>query len=240
MLRIPAGSFMMGSPDTERGRRAGEGPQHPVTLTQGFYLGEDEVTRRQWRAVMGANPSSLAACGDDCPVETVSWNDIAGAGGFLEKLNQHLASTGQPGAGKLRLPTEAEWEYGARAGAVTRFTFGDNLSCDDSCGACQLADEYMWWCGNADRDPHPAGGRKPNAFGLHDMNGNVWELVQDWFGLYPSSPQTDPSGPAAGSFRTIRGGGFASDAFYCRSAYRDGWPADAVSSSIGFRLARSQ
>jgi formylglycine-generating enzyme required for sulfatase activity len=169
-----------------------------VTLTQGFYMQTTQVTQAQWKAVMGNNPSGFKDCGDDCPVENVSWND---AQEFIKRLNE---KEGKP----YRLPTEGEWEYACRAGSTSQFCFGDDES---------LLSEYAWYINNSDNRTHPVGTKKPNAWGLYDMHGNVWEWVQDWYGNYPSGSVTDPVGPERGGDRVDRGGSW--DAAYCRSGH---------------------
>ena len=186
-IPIPPGSFMMGSPSNESGRYDNE-KQHRVTLTKGFHMQTTEVTQRQWKAVMGNNPSNFKNCGDNCPVEEVSWNDVQD---FIRKLNQ------REGGSKYRLPTEAEWEYAARAGTTTRFSFGDDEG---------RLGEYAWYSGNSGRKTHSVGQKTPNAWDLYDMHGNVWEWCQDWYGDYPSGSVTDSIGPSSGSRRVIRGG----------------------------------
>ncbi len=238
LLRIPADTFAMGSPDTERGRVSEEGPQHAVTLTKAYFVGRTEVTQAQWQAVMGGNPASGAGVGPDLPVYNVSWTDIAGPGGFLEKLNQVLASSGQVGAGMLRLPTEAEWESAARAGTSSRFAFGDALGCNDACGACAGAAAAMWWCGDAGSTNHSTGALAPNPYGLADAHGNVWEWVADWWGPYAAAAQTDPPGPASGSYRVDRGGDSFSPASDCRAARREYQTPGVRTGNIGFRIAR--
>ena len=177
-----------------------------------------------------------------------TWDEIAGAGGFIEKLNQHLASTQQPGAGLLRLATEAEWEYAARAGTSTPFSFGDDTSCSlDDCSACGLFDLHMWWCGSQPPEDgllfltsQPVGQKEPNPAGLYDMNGNLAEWVSDWYASYPSSPVVDPQGPESGSLKVVRDGDWGHVARYCRPAFRDVYWPDDGSPYFGFRVARSR
>ena len=239
---MPSGTFWLGSPVDERGRLDRE-DLHQVTLTQGYYVGQTEVTQGQWEAVTGT--PMLLDCGSygvgaDYPVYCVSWNDIAGAGGFVDQLNAYLLSTGQPTG--LRLPTEAEWERAARAETQTRFSHGDVLECDDYCGACTTHDQYMWWCGSQPYGAsQPVGSRLANGYGLYDMHGNVYEWVQDWYTQYLGfDPVADPSGPGTGSDRVFRGGYWADGAQYGRSAGRDGsYGLDGRDYGIGFRLART-
>ena len=221
------GTFMIGSPANEPGRGYDE-TQHRVTLTQGFYMQTTEVTQGQWQAVMGINPSKFENCGDDCPVENVSWSDVQQ---FINKLNQ------REGSGTYRLPTEAEWEYSARAGSDTAFANGgiSKLTCgyDSNLGA------MGWYCSNANKKTHPVSQKQPNAWDLYDMHGNVWEWCQDWYGNYHSESATDPTGPSGGSKRVIRGGSWQQYAKLSRSAnrlsidprYRGNW--------IGFRLLKN-
>ncbi|HSM51259.1 MAG TPA: formylglycine-generating enzyme family protein [Thermoanaerobaculia bacterium] len=236
LVLVPAGTFQMGSPESERGRGADE-TLHEVTLTEPYWLGTTEVTQAQWEAVTGTPMS--AACGSygvgpAFPVYCVSWEDIAGPGGFLDLLNTHLGTT------LFRLPTEAEWERAARGGTQTRFSHGDVLACDDECGACAVHDLYMSWCGNLVSEARPVGSKGANPFGLHDMHGNLWEWVQDWYDAYPADPVADPTGPASGSHRVVRGGGWYYQAHFCRSAYRSYDAPTSRNNIFGFRLARSQ
>jgi formylglycine-generating enzyme required for sulfatase activity len=230
---IKPGTFMMGSHIglDETVRKYGgdaklykvEHPQHEVTISKPFYLQSTEVTQWQWERVMGNNPSFFKECGDGCPVEAVSWDD---AQKFIKKLNE------MEGTDKYRLPTEAEWEYAARAGTTTAFSFEGDIS---------KLNEYAWYSDNSEGKTHPVGEKKPNAWGLYDMHGNVYEWVEDdWHDNYDGAPDDgrawvdDPRGAS----RVMRGGGCRSDAHYCRSARRDNWPGYRYN-LVGFRLSRS-
>ncbi len=221
---IPAGTFTMGSPGDEPGRESDE-IQHQVTLTQPFYMQTTEVTQAQWEAVMGYNPSYFSEC-PTCPVEMVTWDD---AQSYIAKMNQK-------GEGLYSLPTEAQWEYAARARSTTAFSDGAIVELE--CGDDPNLDAIGWYCYNSDYGTRPVGQKSPNAWGLHDMPGNVYEWCQDWYGTYPSGPVTDPAGPSSGYGRVARGGGWGADAKYCRSADRHGRDPGGYGSSLGFRLAR--
>jgi surface protein len=213
---IEAGSFTMGDDDSGF---SNERPAHTVTITQPFLMQKTEVTQGQWRAVMGTDPSHFSACGDLCPVERVSWDDIQE---FLERLN-----TDEPGK-NYRLPTEAEWEYAARAG-----TTGDYGGTGD-------LDQMGWYYGNSGSKTHPVALKHPNDWGLYDMHGNVWEWVQDWwYRVYTTDGVTDPTGPETGSYRVLRGGSWGSLAGYARSAFRGFYSPYYRYSHFGFRLART-
>ena len=217
---IPAGNFTMGSPRRERERDEDE-RQHKVTITRPFYMQTTEVTQGRWKAVMGDNPSYFKGCGDDCPVENISWDDCQE---FIRRLNQ------MEGTDKYRLPTEAEWEYACRAESVTRFYFGH----DD-----RKLSEYAWYVANSGEQTHPVGQKEPNAWGLYDMHGNVWEWCQDWYKKsYPRRHVNDPKGPSSGSFPVSRGGSWNSNARYCRSAARYFVATALTYSYQGFRLVR--
>jgi len=220
---IPAGEFMMGSETLSH-----KSPQHKVRITKPFCLGVYEVTQADYEEVMGKNPSWFSKEGSGAekvsgkdtshyPVEQVSWDD---ATEFCKRLSAKEGKT-------YRLPTEAEWEYACRAGTRTKYSFGN----DDS----QLG-EHAWYGGNSDEKTHPVGGKKPNAWGLHDMHGNVWEWCADWHGVYASEEVSDPSGPETGSDRVYRGGGWSFPAGYCGSSFRIGIEP-AYRDDLGFRVA---
>jgi formylglycine-generating enzyme required for sulfatase activity len=208
MVLIPAGEFLMGSSDADASAFGSpsteEKPAHRVRISKPFYLGKYPVTQEQWEAVMGGNPSHFK--GPRNPVENVNWNECRQ---FLEKLNAKAGTQG----GKFVLPTEAQWEYACRAGSKTRYYFGDDES---------DLEKYGWYYANSDRKTHPVGEKKPNAWGLHDMHGNVWQWCADWYDekYYAASPANDPSGPAKGLFRAARGGSWLSSSRRCRSADR--------------------
>lgn len=213
---IKPGKFMMGSPLTEEGRGDNE-TQHEVTITKGFYMQTTEVTQAQWVALMGSNPSSFK--GDDLPVGNVSWDNVEE---YIQKLNKS-------GNGTYRLPTEAEWEYAARAGSRTSFSCGERESCLSEMG----------WFGEYSSDAmHSVGQKKPNAWGLYDMHGNVCEWVQDWYGNYPVGAVIDPSGPNTGETRVFRGGAYTTNANLSRSAFRSDMAQDDHDFFLGFRLVR--
>jgi formylglycine-generating enzyme required for sulfatase activity/C1A family cysteine protease len=225
---IPAGTFTMGSPENEPGWLSDE-TQHQVTLTKSFYMQTTEVTQGQWKTVTGSNPSHFLSCGDNCPVEKVSWDDVQS---FITSLNGR-------GEGTYRLPTEAEWEYAARAGTSTPFYFGQCLSTNQGnydgnypltgCSKGEYREEVI-----------PVASLEANAYGLYDMHGNVWEWCQDWYGAYPTGSVTDPGGPGSGSYRVVRGGSWENLATRCRSADR-GWLSPATRDhALGFRLVRTQ
>ena len=193
-----------------------QGKQHEVTLTKPFYMGKHEVTQEQWEAVMGENPSDTK--GAKLPVTDVSWEDCQK---FIKKLN---AST----KGGYRLPYEGEWEYACRAGTTTAFSFGDKITPKD-------ANYYDSKIGK----PVAVGSYKPNAFGLFDMHGNVYEWCEDWYGEYPFAV-TDPKGPATGKYRVLRGGSFVNSVSGARSSGRYGLSPTGRYFNGGFRLARTK
>jgi DNA-binding helix-hairpin-helix protein with protein kinase domain len=190
LVLIRPGTFQMGEKQSA----------HKVTLTKAFYLGKCLVTQEQWERVMGSNPSNFKRAKN--PVETVSWDDCQT---FIRKLGEKV-----PGQ-TFRLPTEAEWEYACRAGSTGEYCYGD--------GEGGLG-EYAWYDSNSGRTTHPVGEKKPNAWGLYDMHGNVWEWCADWYGDYPNGEVTNPTGPGSGQFRVLRGGSWRDNPGYCRSASR--------------------
>ncbi len=224
--RIPEGTFRMGY---AKGLDD-EGPEHEVRISTAFELGKLEVTQAQWEAVMrdphkpnpedgavGATPSHFK--GADLPVESVSWDDVQL---FLERLNN------REGTYKFRLPTEAEWEYASRAGAKPTAALKDT-------------GEEAWFKGNAGDATHAVGGKKPNRWGLYDMDGNVAEWVSDWYGAdyYTGSPHSDPKGPSSGSYRVFKGGAWLTDAALCRPTIRNFDFPNSRFYHVGFRLVRA-
>ncbi len=226
MVLVPGGTFTMGcTASNAYGCQADENPTHSVTLTNAFYLGRYEVTQAQWLAKMGSNPSNFqgASYPDAAsrPVEQVSWTTIQG----------FLTATG------MQLPTEAQWEYACRAGTTTAFHgFTGYLSGtnDD-----MLVVNIAWYNANAGSQTHAVGGKAANGLGLHDMSGNVWEWCGDWYGAYSAGAQTNPTGPATGTNRVLRGGSWFNFANYVRSSDRDFSTPDVTYGNIGFRVARA-
>jgi len=224
IVRVPAGTFQMGTDKVIRAddhwkacsecpaRNDVERPVHRVTVSE-FWMGQFSVTQQQWQEVMGTNPSYFRNAGPKAPVEQVSWKDIQA---FLAKVNTIQARW------TVRLPTEAEWEYAARAGST-----GETY---------EPLDDIAWYGENGSHTTHPGGQKLPNAFGLYDMLGNVWQWCQDWFGPYSPGSAIDPQGPPAGELRITRGGCFYCDAIHERAARRNRDLEDHFSQSIGFRV----
>jgi len=209
---IPAGTFQMGSAADEKGRQNDE-LRHSVTLTKGFWMGVTEVTQRQWKAIMGGNPSNFK--GDDLPVEKISWKQAAE---FCKKLSLKEKKN-------YRLPTEAEWEYACRAGATGAFAGTGDIN------------EMGWYSANSSGRTHPVAGKKPNGWGLYDMHGNVSEWCGDFYSPdYPQGPVVDPKGPAKGKYRVIRGGSWSHFNRSSRSAARSSAPASYQQIQTGFRV----
>jgi formylglycine-generating enzyme required for sulfatase activity len=221
---IPPGTFLMGSPPDEEGRTEDE-TQHRVTLTKGYYLGAHPVTHAQWRAVMGSDPDGREQA-DDHPVTNVSWED---ARRFCQELKKR---DGQP----YRLPTEAEWENACRAGTTTPFFFGPTISASQANynGNAVYGEGKK---GKNRKEVTPVGSFKPNAWGLYDLHGNVWEWCADWCDDLPAGEQTDPKGPSRGQTRVMRGGARGHHPNYLRSAARGAVGPDYREGCIGFRVA---
>jgi len=232
---IPTGSFTMGSrmSSNELVDRFGgeeewykrEKPHHAVKIERPFYLQTTPVIQGQWQRVMGNNPANFKDCGDDCPIENVSWED---AQAFMKKLNQVEKRK------DYRLPSEAEWEYTCRAGSETEFSFGDDA---------ERLKEFAWYSKNSENKTHPVGEKKPNAWGLYDMHGNVWEWVEDdWHESYNGAPADGGAwvDNPRGSDRVGRGGSWGSGAHNCQSATRHYyWPDLRSNAGVGFRLSCS-
>jgi formylglycine-generating enzyme required for sulfatase activity len=224
MVPIPAGKFMMGS----EGGSADERPVHFVTLTEPFHMGATEVTKGQWEAVMGSGSNNTDDA--DLPVTNVSWKQCME---FCVKLTEAAQAKGQmPDGIVYRLPTEAEWEYACRANSTTSFCFGDDPA--------ELGD-YAWFAQNSGGRKHPVASKKPNAWGLHDMHGNVYELCLDWYGPYSASDATDPTGPTRGTHRAVRHGSYCPGCGpdVCRSSSRSKTEPDYSSPTMGFRVVRA-
>jgi formylglycine-generating enzyme required for sulfatase activity len=207
MATIPAGCFQMGSIDGE----ADEKPVHKVCLSA-FNMDKTEVTQGAYTAVIGSNPSYFSSCGDNCPVEQVDWSQ---AKAYCEQVGK-------------RLPTEAEFEYANRAGSTTKYQCGNDESC---------LDRIAWYKANSNSQTHPVGQKQPNAWGLYDMTGNVWEWTSDWYGNYDQGSGKDPKGEASGSDRVDRGGSWFSDAQDLRSALRYSIGPAFRNINLGFRCA---
>jgi formylglycine-generating enzyme required for sulfatase activity len=232
---IPSGTFIMGSRGDDYEAHNDERPQHEVVISRPFYMAVHEVTQSQWEVIMGSNPYTMKRTSSSwdgllsqpgrfiAPAKpaTVSWND---AQEFIRRLNE------REGHERYRLPTEAEWEYAARAGSTTAYSFGDDAA---------FLGRYAWYGEDlVTGSTHPVGQKAPNPWGLYDVHGNVWEWVQDWYAgdYYSISPVVDPSGPRSGSERVVRGGSWHQTADGWRSAFRKKYPPDYRGISIGFRL----
>jgi formylglycine-generating enzyme required for sulfatase activity len=211
LVLVPKGTFMMGSPESDVNRQKNE-TQHEVTISKGYYLGVYEVTQAQYEKVIGKNPSLYQGVivgneNADLPVENVSWHDAVE---FCKKLSDLPE---EKKAGRVyRLPTEAQWEYACRAGSKTAYSFDDEEG---------LLPEYGWFDRNSSDRTHTVGLLEPNAWGLYDMHGNVWEWCSDWYGEYPKGAVRNPTGPKVGSDRVCRGGSWDFEAANCRSAFRN-------------------
>jgi len=231
LVRVPAGSFLMGSPATEEGREIDEGPQRAVTITKPFYIGTTEVTRGQWKAVMGTEPWEGWDDVKDDPkraASSISW-DVAAA--FCARLSQLIDRA-------VGLPTEAQWEYACRAGSTTRFSYGDDPD-------FSRLGEHAWYSYNAESEgqdyAHKVGQKKPNAWGLYDMHGNVFEWCRDWYGwrYYSDMESADPEDTTRADYRVFRGGSWCWAALSCRSASRHGSEPSLWLADCGFRVVVS-
>ena len=218
LVLIPAGSFRMGGDKKLEQAEDHETPRHIVKISKTFYMGKYEVTQSQWSEIMNNNPSEFK---DDIrPVERVSWNDVQE---FIQKLNNKEETN------KYRLPTEAEWEYAARADTESTYCFSGDI---------QILSQYAWYRKNSAGKTHPIGQLKPNAWGLYDVHGNIHEWCQDWFdrNYYSQSPSNSPLGPSSGLAKVSRGGDWGSEDWYCRCASRSLNSPDRRSNRLGFRL----
>jgi formylglycine-generating enzyme len=255
MVWVPPGTFVMGSPTSEAQRNSYE-TQHTVTLTKGFYMGKYEVTQGEYLELMGSNPSYFTtrdSNGDPIsldlnrPVETVSWDDATNYCAHLTVQEQEAGRL--PGGWVYRLPTESEWEYACRAATTTAYHYGDALhggmanfynyyEYDASIGDIYVSNPTVPWLPRTTT----VGSYQPNAWGLYDMHGNVWEWCQDWDGIYPAGSVTDPQGPESGSYREFRGGGWGRYGSFSRSACRNDDSPSHADNGIGFRVvvARGQ
>ena len=230
-IYVPSGTFIMGDEWGDGNER--ELPTHEVTISNGFYIGKYEVTQAQWETIMGSNPTQYTPVPGN-PVDNVSWNDIQS---FLSALNTANGNSGcaRGDSGCYYLPTEAEWEYAAKGGPIGTATVSQFAGSDNSA-------EVAWTNVNSGGQPQAPGGLEPNELGIYDMSGNVWEWVGDWYSAYPSEPVVDPTGPATGTGKLLRGGSYASAEFGCTVSYRNntGTPPEQSffgKSSWGFRFA---
>ena len=269
-VAIPAGTFTMGSPENEPFRLPIE-TQHEVTLTRSFAMKKTEVTQAEWFAVMGTSPSYFSACGDDCPVERVSWYDALAYCNKLsedEGLTPCYTLTGCTGTGTVgggcaegptwctdgytctsvsfagldcegyRLPTEAEWEYAARAGTSTA-TYNGDINADDCYATSTVLESIAWYYNNSNSTTHLVGEKTANAWGLSDMLGNIWEWTWDGYAAYPGGSATDPTGPESATYRGLRGGSWDYDARFERAARRFNYSPAGRYPGNGVRPARS-
>ncbi len=223
---VPPGTFTMGSPITEHDRSTDESPQTIVTLTRGFWMERFEVTQGEYTSLMLTNPATFATDTNQ-PIEQVTWYDAVT---YCARLTLRERAAGRVPAGyEYRLPTEAEWEYSARAGTTTAFSYGDDPT-------YTLLPQYAWFSGDSDQTTHDVGTKKPNPWGIYDMAGNVWEWCADYYGPYPGGTITDPKGASTGTSRVMRGGSWHYPGGDARSADRNFNVPDFQSFGIGFRV----
>ncbi len=245
MVWIPGGTFIMGS---EKGDND-EKPIHQVTVN-GFYMDRTEVTQKDFKLLMGVNPSNFKGC-PMCPVERISWYDAilycntrTKAAGSVDTVYRYTSKTGEPGKNLMlgeisidlqkngfRLPTETEWEYACHAGSTTRYYWGD-----------EMVEGYVWNQSNSGQRTHAVGQTKPNNYGLYDISGNVWEWCNDWYGSfsYGNNASKNPKGPDNGIYRVFRGGSWFNDDATLRCTIRKGSAPDVRDFHIGFRCVLSQ
>ncbi len=217
LVEIPAGTFKMGTLDPYGEGEEDEIPQHDVTLSNSFFMGKTEVTQEQWAAVMGNNPSVFK--GEGSPVDNMTW----------EQCQQFCIAASKHTGRAVRLPSEAQWEYACRAGTQTDYSFGNEI---------EKLDLYAWYGKNAGDRSHEVATKEPNAWGLYDMHGNLWEWCADWYdpNYYTYSPSEDPRGAEDGSERVIRGGSMLFQPWPLRSAYRAKSKPANSSGNVGFRV----
>ena len=229
---LRGGSFQMGCTSNSSDCYKDEKPVHKVTLSP-FEMMTTEVTQEMWKSVMGYNPSGFNSCGENCPVENVSWYEVQD---FITKLNEK-------NDGYLyRLPTEVEWEYAARAGCDKNYSSTDKQGNPICSNNLSVLNDSGWYSGNSGRKTHPVAQKNPNKFGIYDMHGNVWEWVSDWYAgdYYSKSIKENLSGPSDGSSRVMRGGSWDNRSGYVRSGNRYRWKPSNCHKHVGFRLVRTQ
>jgi formylglycine-generating enzyme required for sulfatase activity len=218
---VPSGTFMMGAGPDFQGESLYEKPAREVTISKPFYISATEVTQSQFTAVMGFNPSRFK--GNDHPVDSVSYEDALA---FVEKLNR------KENVDSYKLPTEAEWEYAARAGSQDNYCFGNDA---------EKLKEYAWYDETVQKgSTHPVATKKPNAWGIYDMHGNLFEWTEDWFGedYYKVGPKKDPKGPTTGTLRSLRGGSWGNDYWFCQVAARNMEAPTTKSMITGLRIKK--